>query len=198
MRPRARWRSISMNKAMDASGPVDHDRVDHFFSMPGARADRWRALHAAAQAWAKGTRIEGEGRGGVRRAWRLRGLLRLSRPQPDRGAGSTDRVRRGRGRRVACPAHLRSDPDPVLQARHGRLGNGRGHGRGAARAQHGHDGPRRARAALFRDARRLATGAGPRARTRSRSCASSAAPRTPSSTKRCPSAASRTRSARPS
>jgi arginine decarboxylase len=44
-----------MNKAMDASGPVDHDRVDHFFSMPGARADRWRALHAAAQAWAKGS-----------------------------------------------------------------------------------------------------------------------------------------------
>jgi arginine decarboxylase len=40
-----------MNKAADA---VERDRVDHFFSMPGARADRWRALHAAAQAWAKG------------------------------------------------------------------------------------------------------------------------------------------------
>nr|MCU0854432.1 ornithine decarboxylase [Paracoccaceae bacterium] len=39
-----------MNKAMS----VDHDRVDHFFSMPGARADRWRTLHAAAQAWARG------------------------------------------------------------------------------------------------------------------------------------------------
>jgi arginine decarboxylase len=30
------------------------DRIDTLFSMPGARADRWRALHAAAQAWARG------------------------------------------------------------------------------------------------------------------------------------------------
>ncbi|QIE56729.1 decarboxylase [Pikeienuella piscinae] len=28
-------------------------RVDHFFSFPGARADRWRALHAAARDWAR-------------------------------------------------------------------------------------------------------------------------------------------------
>ncbi len=38
-----------MKKPADAN---ERDRVDHFFSMPGARADRWRALHAAAQAWA--------------------------------------------------------------------------------------------------------------------------------------------------
>lgn len=30
------------------------DRIDTLFSLPGARADRWRALHAAAQAWARG------------------------------------------------------------------------------------------------------------------------------------------------
>jgi arginine decarboxylase len=44
-----------MNKPMDATGSPEHDRVDHFFSMPGARADRWRTLHAVAQAWAKGS-----------------------------------------------------------------------------------------------------------------------------------------------
>ena len=41
-----------MNKIATNAG--DHNRADHFFSMPGARADRWRALHSAAQAWAKG------------------------------------------------------------------------------------------------------------------------------------------------
>ena len=43
-----------MNKAVDVTKAGDHDRADHFFSMPGARADRWRTLHSAAQAWAKG------------------------------------------------------------------------------------------------------------------------------------------------
>jgi arginine decarboxylase len=33
---------------------ADRDRIDTLFSMPGARADRWRALHAAAQAWSRG------------------------------------------------------------------------------------------------------------------------------------------------
>lgn len=28
-------------------------RIDHFFSLPGSRADRWRALHAAARRWAQ-------------------------------------------------------------------------------------------------------------------------------------------------
>ena len=30
------------------------DRIDHFFSLPGARADRWRGLYAAARDWARG------------------------------------------------------------------------------------------------------------------------------------------------
>ena len=35
--------------------PADHqDRIDTLFSLPGARADRWRSLHAAAHAWAAG------------------------------------------------------------------------------------------------------------------------------------------------
>ncbi|MTH61657.1 decarboxylase [Paracoccus litorisediminis] len=29
-------------------------RIDHFFSFPGARADRWRELHAAAREWEQG------------------------------------------------------------------------------------------------------------------------------------------------
>ena len=29
-------------------------RIDHFFSMPAARADRWRDLVAAARSWASG------------------------------------------------------------------------------------------------------------------------------------------------
>jgi arginine decarboxylase len=43
-----------MDKAIDMAGSAERDRADHFLSMPGARADRWRALHSAAQAWAKG------------------------------------------------------------------------------------------------------------------------------------------------
>ena len=30
------------------------DRIDHFFSFPGARNDRWRSLHVAARDWARG------------------------------------------------------------------------------------------------------------------------------------------------
>ena len=40
-----------MNKAVAAP---QGQRLDHFFSFPGARADRWRGLHAAARAWAQG------------------------------------------------------------------------------------------------------------------------------------------------
>ncbi len=31
----------------------DGNRIDHFFSFPGARADRWRGLHQAAREWAR-------------------------------------------------------------------------------------------------------------------------------------------------
>ena len=136
--------------------------------------------------------------GRIRRARRLRGLLRLSRAQPDRSPRPPDQRRRSRRRRIACPAHFRSDPDAVLQARRRGLGNRRGHGRGAARTEHGHHECRWVRPALFRNARRLPARRGARARTRSPSCASFAAPKTPSSTKPCPSAASKTRSAPPS
>ncbi|WP_353471786.1 ornithine decarboxylase [Salipiger sp. H15] len=40
-----------MNKPAAAPPPPG---VDHFFSFPGARADRWRALHAAARGWEQG------------------------------------------------------------------------------------------------------------------------------------------------
>jgi hypothetical protein len=43
-----------MDKAVYETKAGDQNRADHFFSMPGARADRWRALHSAAQSWAKG------------------------------------------------------------------------------------------------------------------------------------------------
>jgi arginine decarboxylase len=36
-----------------AAAPEDR-RIDHFFSFPGARADRWRGLHAASREWARG------------------------------------------------------------------------------------------------------------------------------------------------
>src|SRR4051794_40046333 len=35
--------------------PVQDQRIDQFFSGPGARADNWRFLVDAAQAWSKGT-----------------------------------------------------------------------------------------------------------------------------------------------
>lgn len=38
---------------MSASTPDAH-AIDHFFSAPSARQDRWRDLHAAAKAWARG------------------------------------------------------------------------------------------------------------------------------------------------
>ena len=194
-----KWRSTSMNKAMDATR-TGRPRPRGPLLLDAGRARRPLAgASCGGPGLGQGQRIEGQGRGGVRRAWRLRGLLRLSRPQPDRGAGATDRVGRGGGRRVACPAHFRSDPGPVLQARHGRVGNGRGHGRDAARAQHRHDGPGRVTGGpISRCSSSRPRARGSRARTRSPSSASSAAPRTPSSTKRCPSAASRTRSAPPS
>jgi arginine decarboxylase len=45
-----------MNKQRTASKstPADRDRIDTLFSVPGARADRWRALHSAAVDWARG------------------------------------------------------------------------------------------------------------------------------------------------
>ena len=45
-----------MTKRPGAASPstAQYDRIDNLFSMPGARADRWRSLHAAAQAWAHG------------------------------------------------------------------------------------------------------------------------------------------------
>ena len=45
-----------MNKQRTASRsrPADRDRIDTLFSVPGARADRWRALHSAAVDWARG------------------------------------------------------------------------------------------------------------------------------------------------
>lgn len=36
------------------SATTGGQRIDHFFAMPGARADRWRALHSATQDWARG------------------------------------------------------------------------------------------------------------------------------------------------
>ncbi|MHA3979832.1 ornithine decarboxylase [Halovulum sp. GXIMD14794] len=41
-----------MDKHILETGP--DRRIDHFFSLPGARTDRWRALHAAARYWARG------------------------------------------------------------------------------------------------------------------------------------------------
>ena len=42
-----------MQKQVSVPGGVPEGRVDHFFSLPGARTDRWRALHAAARRWAR-------------------------------------------------------------------------------------------------------------------------------------------------
>lgn len=39
---------------MKPAGATHGPRVDHFFSLPGARADRWRGLHAAARDWSRG------------------------------------------------------------------------------------------------------------------------------------------------
>ena len=36
------------------SSTSPRDRIDTLFSMPGARADRWRTLHSAARSWAQG------------------------------------------------------------------------------------------------------------------------------------------------
>ena len=36
------------------SRATNPQRIDHFFAMPGARADRWRDLHKVAQDWARG------------------------------------------------------------------------------------------------------------------------------------------------
>ena len=35
--------------------PAEPQRIDHFFSMPAARADRWRELTALANDWSSGT-----------------------------------------------------------------------------------------------------------------------------------------------
>ncbi|HEU0081300.1 MAG TPA: decarboxylase, partial [Bradyrhizobium sp.] len=40
---------------MATEKPVQDQRIDQFFSGPGARADNWRFLVDAAQAWSKGT-----------------------------------------------------------------------------------------------------------------------------------------------
>lgn len=51
-----------MTEQEKPSKSIGSERIDNLFSMPGARTDRWRVLHAAAQAWARGradrTRVE--------------------------------------------------------------------------------------------------------------------------------------------
>ena len=39
---------------MDTAASPDKRRIDHFFSAPSARLDRWRDLHAAGRSWASG------------------------------------------------------------------------------------------------------------------------------------------------
>lgn len=36
-----------------SSSTGQQQRIDHFFAMPGARADRWCDLHAVTQDWAR-------------------------------------------------------------------------------------------------------------------------------------------------
>jgi arginine decarboxylase len=43
-----------MDKPVAALHGASDQRMDHFFSLPGARTDRWRALHAATRDWARG------------------------------------------------------------------------------------------------------------------------------------------------
>ena len=43
-----------MTKRNAATPKAEDERIDTLFSMPGARADRWRALYSATQAWARG------------------------------------------------------------------------------------------------------------------------------------------------
>ncbi len=45
---------MAKRPAAVAPSTVHDDRIDRLFSIPGARTDRWRSLHAAAQAWARG------------------------------------------------------------------------------------------------------------------------------------------------
>ncbi|MCE6951462.1 ornithine decarboxylase [Cereibacter sphaeroides] len=44
-----------MNKRHQASQPAAGPSADHFFSIPGARADNWRRLHSLARDWARGS-----------------------------------------------------------------------------------------------------------------------------------------------
>jgi arginine decarboxylase len=43
-----------MDTVVTNSLAAERERIDQLFSMSGARADRWRALHAAARDWARG------------------------------------------------------------------------------------------------------------------------------------------------
>ena len=51
--------TLSKNAAT-ISKDAELQRVDHFFSMPAARADRWRDLTAVANDWAAGSSSQDE------------------------------------------------------------------------------------------------------------------------------------------
>ena len=109
--------------AKPANAPQDR-RVDHFFSFPGARADRWRESSRRGAGLGAGAWRPGDGAVAVRRARRLRGVLRLSGPTASGDAAPADRRRAGRGGGGAGAADLRVDPDAVLQGGRGRLAVG--------------------------------------------------------------------------